>query len=286
MAGGRAPGGRWSLRQASGKEITRYDTTSLGEINRQALELSPELACTPYVFVPLEETSRVLDPGRDRDVVIHGDLTLVRRSRYPTYSSARQELGRGRSILRFCNPLDMGPRQYGNLVMMAVRGNGLELEHASEELKNDRLIVFQAVKQNPGAIVHASQESKAHPAIVLQAVQGEGLMLEHASIGLRDDDVIVVAAIEQNALALQFASERLRGDPRLVSAAVARNSRALEYASDNLRSDAAFVGEILRNHPEAQGYIRTELHTPSGHGQRTPEDGPQVRVAKRARPSM
>jgi hypothetical protein len=72
-----------------------------------------------------------------------------------------------------------------NFIQIILADEGMILEFASNELKNDFEVVQQAVEQN-------------------------GMALQFASDSLRDDLSIVVLATFQNRNAQQFASERLR----------------------------------------------------------------------------
>ena len=49
---------------------------------------------------------------------------------------------------------------YNNLILLAVKQNGISLNYASIELKNNKEIVLQAVKQNGFALYHASTNYK------------------------------------------------------------------------------------------------------------------------------
>ena len=99
-----------------------------------------------------------------------------------------------------------------NDALKAVKQNGLALEYASDELKNDKEVVLAAVKQY-------------------------GRALEYASDRLKDDKEVVLAAIEKYGYASAWASERLNNDKEVVLAAVKQYWAALEYASDELQSD-------------------------------------------------
>ncbi|MCX6788540.1 MAG: DUF4116 domain-containing protein [Candidatus Jorgensenbacteria bacterium] len=51
--------------------------------------------------------------------------------------------------------------QYKAMMLNAVRQNGLALQYAKPEIKNDTLVVLEAVKQNPFAFQHASIELRS-----------------------------------------------------------------------------------------------------------------------------
>ena len=80
-------------------------------------------------------------------------------------------------------------------VLSTVQQDGMALEHAPTELKNDLEVVLAAVLQT-------------------------GHALWYASDALRNDRVVVLAAVRRSGDALQFASEEMRSDPEVVHAAV------------------------------------------------------------------
>ena len=79
-----------------------------------------------------------------------------------------------------------------------VTQNGLYLQFASPELRNDREIVLAAVNRDGLALRFASPELQGNREIVLAAVNNEGRALEYVSLELRRDRETVLAAIKQN----------------------------------------------------------------------------------------
>ena len=57
-----------------------------------------------------------------------------------------------------------------DIFLEAVLRNGLSLAHASEHIKNDKLVVLAAIRQNPHSLEHASDNLKNEKEIVLAAV--------------------------------------------------------------------------------------------------------------------
>ena len=104
-----------------------------------------------------------------------------------------------------------------DIVMAAVKRNGLALEHASAELKADRGIVMATVKQNGWALKHASDGLKANRDIVMMAVKGHGDALEYASNELKADRDVVIAAVQTSGEeAWHCASDEMQADPDVV----------------------------------------------------------------------
>ena len=93
--------------------------------------------------------------------------------------------------------------------MSAVKNNGLALNQASDEVKNDEEVVMSAEKReiyNGLALHHASDEVKNNKEVVMLAVKNNGLALKHASDELKNDKEIVMSAVKQDGRAFQYAS--------------------------------------------------------------------------------
>lgn len=102
------------------------------------------------------------------------------------------------------------------IVLKAVKCNGLELQFASKEMKNDYMIVTTAVLQNGLALQYASEQCLNSARLGLLAVRQNGLALQYLPFELRDRFDIVAAAVRQNGLALSFASERLQNSAEII----------------------------------------------------------------------
>lgn len=98
------------------------------------------------------------------------------------------------------------------VVLAAVRQNGLALRFASETLKADKDVVRAAVTQNGLALEYASEALKANPGVVLAAVTQSVFALGCASDSLRANKDFILAAVPENGWALGFASESLKDD--------------------------------------------------------------------------
>ena len=74
---------------------------------------------------------------------------------------------------------------YKDVVLVAVRQNGMALKYASDELKNDFEVVFEAVGQNGYALMYASEELKNNRNIVLNAIDNNPMSIYFASEELK-----------------------------------------------------------------------------------------------------
>jgi hypothetical protein len=65
----------------------------------------------------------------------------------------------------------------------------LQLDFASDQLKNDKDVVLEAVKQNDYALYYASEQLKNDKDIVLEAVKQDGDAIRYASDELQNDPI-------------------------------------------------------------------------------------------------
>lgn len=107
-------------------------------------------------------------------------------------------------------------RGHFQIVLRAVKCNGLELQFASKEMRDDRMIVTAAITQNGLALQYASERWLNSERLGLLAVRQNGLALQYLPFKLRDRFDIVAAAVRQNSLAFSFASKRLQNSTEIV----------------------------------------------------------------------
>ncbi len=127
------------------------------------------------------------------------------------------------------------------IVLIAVQQNGWALQYADETLKKDREIVLVAVQQNGWALKYADETLKKDREIVLAAVQQDGWALEYADESLKKDREIVLAAVQQDGYALQYADKSLKKDREIALAAIKQTGIALRYADESLKKDREIV---------------------------------------------
>ena len=73
------------------------------------------------------------------------------------------------------------------LVLIAVKQNGMALEYASKELQNDKEVVMAAVKNNPEAIKYASEELQNNPFILLGLLVSKTIEKKITKSGLKEE---------------------------------------------------------------------------------------------------
>ena len=97
-----------------------------------------------------------------------------------------------------------------DLVLTAVRLDGLLLEFAPQTWQNHQGVLLEAVRQNGSALQFASETLRSDREVVLEAVRQNGFALQFASEDLKADRLIVHRAYQQNRDSLEFASAELR----------------------------------------------------------------------------
>ncbi|MGC6404755.1 MAG: DUF4116 domain-containing protein [Candidatus Comchoanobacterales bacterium] len=141
-----------------------------------------------------------------------------------------------------------------------VSQNGLALQHAGSEtfgflfrkeqpLNNDFEVVNNAVYKNGLALQYASTDLKDNSEIVLVAVEQNGLALQHASEKLKNDREMVLKAVKQNGLALEYAGDDFKNDTQVVIAAIKDQYNAWDFVGDELKSNEKFILSVLSQRP-------------------------------------
>lgn len=137
-----------------------------------------------------------------------------------------------------------------DIVLFAVEHtNPAELQHAADEVKNDRDTMVQALTINTTCMYYVAPELWNDKAFVKSAVQIDGLLLGAAVVPKKwcADTEVVVHACENHGYALQFASEELKNSRPVVLAAVNQRGVSLMYASEEMRSEYYIVLDAVRN---------------------------------------
>lgn len=109
------------------------------------------------------------------------------------------------------------------------------LAKVSDRLKADKEVVLAAVKQNGLSLEHASKELRADKEVILAAAKEDGRALEYASEEPRADKEIILVAVMQNGRALEYASEELRADKEIVLAACKQDNWAAKNAHPSIK---------------------------------------------------
>jgi len=151
------------------------------------------------------------------------------------------------------------------LVLEAVRHNGLQLRDADPELRADRAFVLEAVMLSGAALGGASEELRASRAFVLEAARsGRGSALQGAVEELRKDRELVLEATVEDPEAFKFAAEELREDRQFVMEVVRRSGRALQHLPLRFKADKEIVETAVLADPAAIPFAHTSRRLEMG----------------------
>ena len=101
-----------------------------------------------------------------------------------------------------------------DVVLIAVRKDGLSLQHASPGLRNDKDVVLAAVKEVGHSLGYASELLRADKAVVNIAVRISYLSLVHAAKELQEDPEITSVRDEVSASQKKRCTEKLESIQR------------------------------------------------------------------------
>ena len=138
-------------------------------------------------------------------------------------------------------------------------GLALALEVASDELKKDKELVLVAIKQDGLALEFASNKLKEDKDFIFSVVKQNRLALKFASDKLKEDKDFIFSVVKQDGLALKFASDELKKNYDIILAAVIQNGRALEYASNELKKNYDIILAAVKQNGQALNYADLTL---------------------------
>ena len=122
------------------------------------------------------------------------------------------------AVLRWWGAIQYASNRLRNkkeIALIAVNGYSCyklndALSMISLDLKNDFDVVLMAVKRDGLALRHASEEMRDHAIIIMEAIKKNPMALQYASEKMRDNLEIVTEVEKSSRYALNFASQRLR----------------------------------------------------------------------------
>lgn len=141
-----------------------------------------------------------------------------------------------------------------DILLAAIRTNGLALQYAAKPLQADFEIVLTAVQNEGNSLQYADATLKANPTIVRAAITQRGRSLEYASDTIRNTPEIVLAAVTKDGRALKYASPELQDDETIVKAAVTNAGWTLQFSSDRLKSNKSVVLTAVKKNGSALLY--------------------------------
>ena len=172
-------------------------------------------------------------------------------------------------------------------IIIKLKEDGMQLEYASDEIKDNTKMALIAIENNPNAFKYVSERLKNDKKFVLQALQKDGelycfvgdncandievikVAIKHTNYHIDiiekiindgnndliyDNEEIVKILVSSTGYYLENASERLKNDYNIVKAAITNDygdahGDAIEYASENLRDNEELVTLAILNEP-------------------------------------
>jgi len=113
-------------------------------------------------------------------------------------------------------------------MLKALAVNGLALEHAAEELQNDKEVVLVALESKWQAFRFASDLIRCDKEVVLFVVDWTVHALDVAPSSIRNDKSIILRALDQSWEAFRYASSGMRRDPDVVHKTIFKLREAAE----------------------------------------------------------
>lgn len=158
-----------------------------------------------------------------------------------------------------------GGASYRQIVLEAVKQDGMNLGYASTNVRDDWEIVSEAVHQAPAALALASPRLRNNQECVWRAIAkqhhnavADGTststtgtttstdVLKFASTELRQNREFVRQVVRHDGLAVAFASPELLEDAEIGREAVKQNGMALDYLSKSLQANKVIVLEAVQ----------------------------------------
>jgi len=119
-------------------------------------------------------------------------------------------------------------------LLKTIKVDGLALEYADDNLKNDKEVVLEAVKNNGKALKYASEGLKNNEEIVLEAIKNYIDALKYASEELKNNKAIILEAVKNDGYNLEYASEKLQNNKKFILKVIKKNGYTLQYVSNDL----------------------------------------------------
>ena len=124
-----------------------------------------------------------------------------------------------------------------DVMLFAVKVDGLALKYASNIIQNDREIVLAAVQSNGLALEYVGHAFQSDREIVLSALQSDGFALEYARDDLKADRAIVLAAILKDIMPLEYARDDLKEDDEILLFAAKQFPALIKSLNDHTKKD-------------------------------------------------
>mmetsp|Transcript_24864 Transcript_24864/g.22045 ORF Transcript_24864/g.22045 Transcript_24864/m.22045 type:complete len:145 (+) Transcript_24864:981-1415(+) len=123
--------------------------------------------------------------------------------------------------------------------------NGLELEHAPDEVKNDKALVSLAMEHDINAFQFAGEKAKRDREIAMKAFKANRDNLGKVSPELYKSKQFMLECVKEYAYALRFADDVIKNDIDIVTEAVNQKPDAIQYAHPDMRNQRTVIQKAV-----------------------------------------
>lgn len=127
-------------------------------------------------------------------------------------------------LLRYTSPINRSDKE---IVLPLITLNGYALQYASNELKQNKEIVYAAISNCPESYIYADEKFFEDKDFLLLSLKNEDYdeenyedFLQNLSDNFQDDKDIVMSAVKKCGINIKYASSRLKNDKDIVMAAI------------------------------------------------------------------
>ena len=134
-----------------------------------------------------------------------------------------------------------------DIMMKVVKKRGILLKRATDDLKDNEMLVTEAVKQDGTALQYASLRLRKNRNIALIAVKQNPESFIYCKEYFLDDYEIVHTVVTKIPMYLEYASNSLKDNDKIVYTATISNYKAFTFASIGLKNNPDFISKIIKN---------------------------------------
>ncbi len=149
-------------------------------------------------------------------------------------------------------------REDPELASIAIDKDPLKFERMRPVIQDNRDMVLRAIRHNGVLLAFASDRLQRDPELQRIAVSVTPSALS-STPDLQDDREVVLAAVSRHGLVLEYASNRLKNDLEVLTKAIQNNGEAIQYAPDWIKNDYAYAMMAVRSNGYAIELLSPEL---------------------------
>lgn len=154
------------------------------------------------------------------------------------------------------------------IILEAVKQVPLSLQYASDELKNDKNIIFNALENNlisrtnTDIFQYASDQIKNDKEFIIYLIQRNPSfcgIIRYTSDQIRNDRDVMSRLLNDKADWMEFAGEKIKNDKEFILNGIERRPSLIKYASNELKSNKQFLLDSIKHNHQCFRYFNEEL---------------------------